>query len=183
MELYNLSPDPDKVYKDTELMLENYRNLVWRLEESVEDIKDKVYYMGGRHLSNLFHFISLDMSEYDNQRSKAAIEERLFSLNDSKIIVDAIDKAMLKLKSYPANGERYFQLLHAVYIDKEQLLQHEIQDKLLISNSTFYRYRKRAISLLGDILWRMDLQPFVLDKQSSLSEKKPCQEAEEAELE
>ena len=103
MELYNLSPDPDKVYKDTELMLEKYRDLVWRLEESVEDIKDKVYY--GRASSvQSFSFISLDMSEYDNQQAKQLLRKGSSALM-TRIIVDAIDKAMLKLKSYPANGE------------------------------------------------------------------------------
>ena len=77
------------VYRDTELLLENYRNLIWRLEESLEDVEGTIYYMGGRHLSNLFRLLSMELDEYDNEHSRRAIEERLFGLRESKLIVDS----------------------------------------------------------------------------------------------
>ncbi|NLB41926.1 MAG: DUF1492 domain-containing protein [Clostridiales bacterium] len=141
------------VYRDTELLLENYRNLIWRLEENLEDVEATIYYMGGRHLSNLFRLLSMELDVYDNEHSRRTVEERLFGLRESKLIVDLIDKAMLKLKNYPKNGEKYFQILHTSYIDKEPIHQDEIQDKLLISNSSYYRYRKKAINILSGILW------------------------------
>lgn len=145
--------DRGTVYRNTELLLENYRNLNWRLEESLEDVESVIYYMGGRHLSNLYHLLSMELDEYDNRHSRLAVEERLFSLQESKLIVDHIDNAMLKLKNYPKNGEKYYQILHISYIDKEPVHQDEIQDKLLISPSTYYRYRKKAIEILACILW------------------------------
>ena len=160
------SRNPGKVFHNTLLLLENYRNLIWRLEESLEDAEKTVHYMGGRHLSNLFHLLSLEIDEYGNERSRAAVEERLLSLHESKIIVDAIDQSMLKLKTYPEHGEKYFQILHAAYIDKEPAFQYEIQDKLLISGSTFYRYKNKAIEILDRILWGY-LRPYLQELQTS----------------
>jgi hypothetical protein len=153
MEMRIPSKEPAKVFRNTVVLLENYRNLIWSLEESLDDVEKTVHYMGGRHLSNLFHLLSLEIDEYNNERSRTAVEERLSSLQESRVIVDCMDKAMLKLKTYPENGERYFQILHAAYIDKKPLHQDEIQDRLLISSSTFYRYKKKAIEILGGILW------------------------------
>lgn len=149
----NQKLDKSTVYHDTELLLENYRNLIWRLEENLEDVEGAIYYMGGRHLSNLFRLLSMELDEYDNEHSRKAVEERLFGLRESKLIIDLIDKAMLKLKNYPKNGDKYFQILHTSYIDKEPIRQDEIQDKLLISPSTYYRYRKKAIEILSGILF------------------------------
>ncbi|NLC45238.1 MAG: DUF1492 domain-containing protein [Clostridiales bacterium] len=149
----NQKMDHRTVYRDTELLLENYRNLIWRVEESLEDVESTIYYMGGRHLSNLFRLLSMELDEYDNEHSRKAVEERLFGLQESKLIIELIDKAMLKLKNFPKNGEKYFQILHTSYIDKEPIHQDEIQDKLLISTSTYYRNRKKAIEILSGILW------------------------------
>ena len=78
---------------------------------------------------------------------------------------------MLKLKSYPTNGERYFEILYTTYIEKEPLHQDEIQDKLLMSSSTYYRYRKKAIDILGGILWGY-MQSLFQEMQSSSSKNK-----------
>ena len=156
----NQKLDSGKVYRNTELLLENYRNIIWRLEESLEDVESTLYYMGGRHLSNLFHLLFLEVDEYDQRRNRIALEERLFSLQDSKIIIEAIDNSMLKLKKYPVNGEKYFLILHAAYIDKEPIHQDEIQDRLLVSNSTFYRNKKKALEILDGILWGY-LKPYL----------------------
>ncbi|HCS73077.1 MAG TPA: hypothetical protein DIW17_04290 [Clostridiales bacterium] len=167
----NKTLSPTRVYHNTELLLENYRNLIWRSEESFENVENTVYYMGGRHLSNIFRLLSMELDEYDNKHSRTAVEERLFSLQESKLIVDVIDKAMLKLKSYPTNGERYFEILYTTYIEKEPLHQDEIQDKLLMSSSTYYRYRKKAIDILGGILWGY-MQSLFQEMQSSSSKNK-----------
>ena len=56
----------------------------------------------------IFFILSPDMSEYTTAKQSSWLRAALQPY-DWKIIVDAIDKAMLKFEKLSCNGERYFQ--------------------------------------------------------------------------
>ena len=60
---------------------------------------------------------------------------------------------MIKLKTHPKNGEIYFNILMDTYINCDKVTDVEIQDKYHLSPSSFYRYKKKAIEILGIIIW------------------------------
>ncbi len=68
-------------------------------------------------------------------------------------MIDIVDKSLVKLKTHPDNGEMYFNIITNSYIHKEKIPDHQIQKKLHLTSSTYFRYKKNAIALMGIILW------------------------------
>lgn len=140
-------------YQNTKLLLEIYREVVWTVEDNlyeVEDIRDE---FGSSSISNLVDFLSIDLEDYAGTADKSVIEKKLMNIAQSKSMIEIIDKAMLKLRSHPKNGEIYFNILKDTYIEYEKITDVEIQDKYHLSSSSFYRYKKKAIEILGFIIW------------------------------
>ena len=84
---------------------------------------------------------------------KARIESRLQSIEDSKSILELIDRALVLLKNYPNDGEKYYEILSKSYLVFVKYSESEILESMNISRSTFFRDKKKAVTLLGVILW------------------------------
>jgi hypothetical protein len=67
------------------------------------------------------------------------------------------------LKNYPDNGERLFEILQNSYSinKKEKVKEDELLSILNISRTTLYREKRRAIEMLGVILWGFVIPNFV----------------------
>lgn len=141
------------VYHKTRLLLHIYRDAVWRMEEDLIDVHDTARSLGGSSIKSLCDLLSLDIGEFQNGVDKKKLEERLTSIAESKEIIDIIDKALVKLRNYPEYGEIYFQILHGCHISKQKLSHKQIMDRLHISPSTYFRYKRQATEKLGVILW------------------------------
>ncbi len=153
--LYNLimkEKDDDKFHK-TKLLLTLYRKVVWRVEEAIGDVDQTAYEFGSKRIANLVDFLSFDLDEFDGAMDKKVIEERLMNIAESKSMLEIVDKALIKLRTHPDDGEIYFNIITCSYINKEKLTDDQIRKKYHISPSTYYRYKKKAINLMGVILW------------------------------
>lgn len=141
------------IYHNTRLLLKIYREVVWRVEDHLYEIEDMRDEFGSSSISNLVEFLSIDLEDYSGTADKGAIEKKLMNIAESKSMIEIIDKAMLKLKTHPKNGEIYFNILSDTYINCDKVTDVEIQDKYHLSPSSFYRYKKKAIEILGIIIW------------------------------
>jgi len=139
-----------KKFHNAKLLLKLYKDVVWRTEENLRDLDSKVYSLGGRRLSELIDFLSIGFdTEIDRQR----IEEKLCSIIETKYLVEIVDKALMKLKSYPDRGEQYFEIIYKQYIIKYSYGESDLLESLNMDRSTFYRRKREAINLIGIILW------------------------------
>ena len=93
--------------------------------------------------------------DLDTQICQKRFESRLHSIEKSKSLVELIDRAVAMLKKYPHNGERHYFILCKSYSigNSRKLSEDEILDSLCVSRTTFYREKKKAINILGVILW------------------------------
>ncbi|HOB19169.1 MAG TPA: hypothetical protein PK830_00205 [Candidatus Atribacteria bacterium] len=162
------------VYHKTRLLLHIYRDAVWRMEEDIIDIHDAACSLGGDRIKSLCDFLSLDIGEYRNGTDKRRLEERLTSIAESKEIIDIIDKSLAKLRNYPGYGEIYFQILYGCHISRQRLSHKQIMDRLHISPSTYFRYKRQATEKLGTILWGL-----VRPELSGLWDPTDCKQAAE----
>ena len=151
--LYKLMNKKNDKFHMTKILLKIYRKVVWRVEEAVCEVDETAYEFGGRRISELIDFLSFELDEFDTIKDKKTIQERLMSIAESKSMIEIVDKALLKLKTHPDNGEIYFNIITSCYINKEKLSDNQIMYKYNISESTYYRYKKKAINLMGVILW------------------------------
>jgi hypothetical protein len=151
--LFDLSKkDNDKFHK-TKLLLMIYRKVVWRMEDALYEVNETAYEFGSTRISNLVDFLSVGLDEYDSIKDKQAIEDRLMNIAESKSMIEIVDKALIKLRSHPDHGEIYFNIIKDSYINQQKLSDNQIIRKYHLSQSTYYRYKKKAIELLGIILW------------------------------
>ena len=139
----------DKMYHNTKLLLKLYSKVMWRMSNSIMEMEAECYLSSG---SRLFDVVDT-LIDVDPRVDKARIESRLQSIEDSKSILELIDRALLLLKNYPNDGEKYYEILSKSYLVFVKYSESEILESMNISRSTFFRDKRKAVTLLGVILW------------------------------
>ena len=139
--------DNRRIYHNTQLMLEHYRDLVWAMESIPNDLKDEL----DVPLADLDILISrLDMELSLNNRR---LESRIDALIKSRALVDRLNEAISFLRTKPGEGELLYQIIYHTYIGKKPENFYEVIDKVGLSKSRYYTLRKRAITMIGVKLW------------------------------
>ena len=138
-----------KMYHNTKLLLKLYSKVMWRMSNSIMEMEAECYLARG---SRLFDVVDT-LIDVDPRVDKARIESRLQSIEDSKSILERIDRALVLLKNYPNDGEKYYEILSKSYLVFVKYSESEILESMNISRSTFFRDKKKAVTLLGVILW------------------------------
>lgn len=65
------------------------------------------------------------------------------------MLVDVIDRALLRLKRYPDRGELYYEILTKQFIHRFNSTEKELLDELNMERSVFYDRKREAIFLLS----------------------------------
>lgn len=136
-----------KAYHNTEVLLNQYRLVVWVLEcipgemaaELLGPVKDIDY---------LAKKLDIEMS-LENKR----IESRVNAMMKTRYLVDRIHEALAILRKKPENGEELYSIIYTTYIDPVERKHEEILVKLGMTTRTYYRLRRDAINLLSVRLW------------------------------
>ena len=145
----------EKVFHDTKLLLEHYRDVVWSLE--VETFQTSINFQK-EYGTTLEDF--LDMTYKAGMKiSESDVASRIESMNKSRNMLKIIDRAMELLQMKHQDGEWYYWILYLTYLAPKKLpttedILYELEkQKIFISRASYYRLRDRAISQLGWILW------------------------------
>lgn len=143
--------EDEKIYHNTKLLLNVYSKVLWRIGSALEELDDECYDSDKKHLFDLVD----SLIDVDTQIDKVRFERRMQSIEESKSLIELIDRAVLKLRTYPDSGERYFQILSKVYFvnTSYKYSEQELLESLNVSRATLYREKHRAITMLGVILW------------------------------
>lgn len=136
-----------KAYHNTEVLLNQYRLVVWVLEcipgemaaELLGPVKDIDY---------LAKKLDIEMS-LENKR----IESRVNAMMKTRYLVDRIHEALAILRKKPGNGELLYSIIYTTYIDPVERKHEEILAKLGMTTRSYYRHRRDAINLLSVRLW------------------------------
>ncbi len=143
------------LYHDTWKLLKKYRDVVWSLELSVQQVRGRFEIEYGSSIEDFLESVYLagaDLAGSDIEHHAKCIERshRMLKLLDSSIEL---------LRSKHKNGEDYYWLLYYTFLSPQQLknveeiieqLRSHIRD---ISFRTYYRRRQEAIEALSSILW------------------------------
>jgi hypothetical protein len=136
-----------KTYHNTMLMLQNYRNVAWALECFPAHIAEEL----DRPMESLDALLS--MVDVELSLGNRKLEERLQSVQRSRLLLDRVNEAMTMLKKKPNNGELMYRIIYETYIRPETLRHADILYRLNISSRHYYRLRPQAINLLSLRLW------------------------------
>lgn len=147
----------EKVYHDAHLLLDIYSDVLWDMKNGYTNIVCECKEMYGDSSAAVLDVIT----EFGSDLKAKLLHEQLEDTEASKVIIDIINAAMFKLKTYPNKGERYHEILKTTYFFEKKYSENELLDMLELSRSTYFRQRKKAISLFGVILWGYILPEFI----------------------
>lgn len=142
-------------YHDTWKLLKKYRDVVWSLELSVQQVRNRFQIEYGSSIEDFLDSVYLAGADL----SGSNIEHQAKCIEQSHRMLKLLDNAIDLLRTRHKNGEYYYWLLYYSYLSPQQLRNvEEIIEQLRphirdISFRTYYRRRQDAIDALSSILW------------------------------
>ena len=142
-QLNALCLDKYTAFHKAKLILEIYRDVVWALIEEIRDMRHTAYELGEENLESDLRCLA----EFAPDAKFAEFGARVCELTQSKMSVDAVDRALVKLRGYPENGELYFEILTKRYVCNDYRPKSKLFDALCMERSVFYDRKKEAVHL------------------------------------
>lgn len=143
------------LYHDTWILLRKYRDVVWSLELSVQQVRRQFEIEFGSSIEDFLESIYLAGVDF----ADTGIQEHARSIERSYQMLKLIENAVNLLRSKHKFGEAYYWILYYSYLSSQQYRNtEEIIDRLRphiqdISYRTYFRKRKEAIMALSSVLW------------------------------
>ena len=133
-------------YKNTEMLLKRYRDVVWNIEVANMQLN-----INTENPINEF----LEIGYTDNVQ----IEEQTKTLEKNKSILSLIDKALDLIQNKQKNGQEYYKIIYYTYISTEpfntcsEIIDKLNEDGFYMAEKTYFRKKNQAIKLLSEILF------------------------------
>ena len=136
--------EQDPRYHDTWELLKRYRDVVWSLELSVQQVKTQFQLEYGSSIEDFLEIIYLAGADLGGTQ----LEDHARCIERSHHMLSLVMDAVELLRNKHKNGETYYWVLYDTYLSPQQLrnvdeiitqLQPHIRD---ISLRTYYRRRK-----------------------------------------
>lgn len=138
-----------KAYHNTLLLLKNYRTIAWMLECFPDTLAEE--------LEQPFEGLDelLDRFDAEMGMENRKLENRMLSVQKSRLMIDRVNEALSVLKKKPDNGQKLYDLIYQTYISPEKLRLSDILYRLDMSPRHYYRLREQAVNILSIRLWSL----------------------------
>lgn len=149
----NVSDNP--LYHNTWKLLQKYRDVVWSLELSVQQVKNSFQIEYGNNIEDFLEMVYIAGANI----SGTSIEHHAKCIERSSKMIKLLEASIETLREKHKYGEDYYWILYFTFLIPQQLSNIEdIVDKLRpyikdISRTTYYRKRQESIEVLSSILW------------------------------
>lgn len=147
--LSSLGLDSTVAFHKSKLILKIYRDVVWVLSERAQELQEYAWELGDQDLSTGLCYLENFAPNIDLQD----FEEKVCCVIQSQMLVDVINRALLRLKRYPDRGELYYEILSKQFIYRFNSTEKELLDELNMERSVFYDRKKEAIYLFSICLF------------------------------
>ncbi|WP_442872792.1 hypothetical protein [Caproicibacter sp. BJN0012] len=143
------------LFHDTWKLLKKYRDVVWSLELSVQQVRNNFEIEYGNSIEDFLDSIYLAGADL----SGSSLEYHAKCIERSHKMLKLMENAVELLRSKHKHGESYYWILYYTFLSPQQLRNvEEIIEKLQphirnISFRTYYRKRQEAIEALSSVLW------------------------------
>ena len=147
--------EEDSRYHDTWRLLKKYRDVVWSMELSVQQVKKEFEIEYGTSIDAFL--VSVYLAGADLGGTK--IENHAKCIERSNRMLKLLDSAVETLRTRHKYGETFYWILYYTFLSPQQLENvNEIVEQLRphirdISRTTYYRKREQAVEALSSILW------------------------------
>lgn len=147
--LSSLGLDSTVAFHKSKLILKIYRDVVCVLSERAQELQEYAWELGDQDLSTGLCYLENFAPDIDLQD----FEEKVCCVIQSQMLVDVINRALLRLKRYPDRGELYYEILSKQFIYRFNSTEKELLDELNMERSVFYDRKKEAIYLFSICLF------------------------------
>ena len=147
--VYLTSNIDEEIYRNTEMLLEIYKMVFFRVKRKINRIDEECYISDRKRLTDLVH----SLIDCDTQIDKSKLYDKLISIDESLSLMEIMEDALIALKDYPDNGEIYYSILRYRYFDSCKNSHEGIQELCSLSRTSYYRLRKKAIRCYVVMLW------------------------------
>lgn len=124
--LSSLGLDSTVAFHKSKLILKIYRDVVWVLSERAQELQEYAWELGDQDLSTGLCYLENFAPDIDLQD----FEEKVCCVIQSQMLVDVINRALLRLKRYPDRGELYYEILSKQFIYRFNSTEKELLDEL-----------------------------------------------------
>ena len=145
----------DPRYHDTWRLLKKYRDVVWSLELSVQQMKNQFQIEYGSSIEDFLESVYLAGADLGGTE----LEDHARCIERSNKMLTLVNNSIELLRTHHKYGEDYYWLLYYSFLSPQQLKnEEEIIEQLRphirdISFRTYYRKRKAAVEALSSVLW------------------------------
>lgn len=171
----------DPRYHDTWRLLKKYRDVVWSLELSVQQLKNQFEIEYGSSIEEFLESAYLAGADL----SGTQLEDHARCIERSNKMLTLVNNSIDLLRTRHKNGEDYYWLLYYTFLSPQQLKNvEEIIEQLRphirdISFRTYYRKRKNAVEALSSVLWGYTSQDSLNILQQFFPPDKPNKSAKD----
>lgn len=143
------------LYHNTWKLLQKYRDVVWSLELSIQQVRNSFQIEYGTNIEDFLETVYLAGANI----SGTNIEHHAKCIERSSKMLKLLEASIETLREKHRFGEDYYWILYFAFLVPQQLnCTEEIVNKLHpyikdISCRTYFRKRKNAIEALSSILW------------------------------
>ena len=127
-QLSALGLDSDAVFHRSKLILKIYRDVVWVLSERVEELQEYAWDLGKQDIDTGLCYLENFAPDIDLQD----FEEKVCCVVESRMFVEIIDRALLRLRKYPDRGELYYEILTKQFIYRFNSTEKEMLEELFL---------------------------------------------------
>lgn len=155
----NLQKQPTQethpLYHSTKKLLMNYRDVVWHIEVSSEDLQTEVRTEYGHALDDCLEILQAVGATVQG----AKLEGYALALERSRKMLQIIDNAVSIMRRRHKHGELYYWVLYYSYLSPQQyktideILSALDEHNISMSMRTYYTRREEAIQTLSSLLW------------------------------
>jgi hypothetical protein len=136
-------------YHNAKLLLKTYSSVVW---ENANNYQDAVCEHSEVYGTADYSGLEI-MTQLGEEKKAKELKAKLMNVAENKIMIEAIERALLHLREYPYMGQLYYDIINKNFFVKYKYSEVEMVSSLAISRTTYYRRRKEAIHLFGVSLW------------------------------
>jgi len=140
-------------YHNAKELLKIYRDVLWQLQNQIHDSEIESLDLGYGHVHQALDLLA----DIDDDQGLIRLRDQCESMLFTRALILLTDRALFALKQYPGDGEKYFELINRMYIQKCPDSECKLLEAMNISRRTLYREKKKALSMFGVIVWGLML--------------------------
>ena len=148
-------PSEDSRYHDTWKLLSRYRDVVWSMELSVDQMRREFQIEYENSIEDFLDSVYMAGADL----SGSQLERHARTIVRSNEMLKLVKHSVELLRAKHKNGEKYYWVLYYSFLSPQKIENREELFEQLrphvreISKTTYYRLRKEAIEAMSAILW------------------------------